>query len=108
MMKAKAKPKAKAAKPKAAGRKGGRRRSEGPSGAQLESILHEVTSEPLKKHLDHWAQVQCPYCGENFEVHVESAEDGQTMYEDCHVCCKPISLHIQVEDDEVHISAYRA
>lgn len=87
-----------------------RGRSEGPSGQRLESILHEVTGADTQeaRRLEHWGSVQCPYCGESFEIHVEAAEDGQTMYEDCHVCCKPISIYIHVEDDQVQVSAYRA
>jgi hypothetical protein len=85
-------------------------RMEGPSGERLESILKEVAgTEPSgEKRLEHFGAVQCPYCGESFEIHIEAAEDGQSMYEDCHVCCKPISIHVHVEDDQVEISAYRA
>lgn len=74
----------------------------------LDTILTEVSLESDKKPREHWAQIQCPYCGENFEVHLDSAEDGQTMYQDCAVCCKPISMHVQVDEEEVHVSAYRA
>src|SRR5271170_2642898 len=98
------------ARKSAAARASGRR--EGPSGARLESILNEVTGQDARqveeRKLEHWGAVQCPYCGESFEIHVEAAEDGQTMYEDCHVCCKPVSVYIHVEDNEVQISAYRS
>lgn len=102
-----------AAKASSNGKTRGRRpgRMEGPSGERLESILKEVAGEgeaPEEKRLEHWGAVQCPYCGESFEIHLEAAEDGQTMYEDCHVCCKPISIYVHVEDDQVQVSAYRA
>lgn len=74
----------------------------------LDSILSEVALYDKGKRLEHWEQVECPYCGENFDVHIDSAEDGQSLYEDCHVCCKPISLHIQVDEDEVHVGVGRA
>ena len=74
----------------------------------LDTILNEVALASEKKPREHWEQIQCPYCGENFEVHLDSVEDGQTMYQDCQVCCKPISLHIQVDEEEVNVSAYRA
>ena len=106
-----AKKPAKAAKPEMNGKPRKRAgRMEGPSGERLESILKEVagpdTSE--EKRIEHFGIVQCPYCGESFEIHIEAAEDGQSMYEDCHVCCKPISIHVHVEDDQVEVSAYRA
>src|SRR5579859_4726836 len=66
----------------------------------MQSVLQEVHGKPEdeKKRLDHWEPVECPYCGEGFEIHIDSPEDGQTMYEDCHVCCKPISIHVQIEE----------
>ena len=76
----------------------------------MQSVLREVHGNPedKKPQVEHWEMVECPYCGEGFEIHFEAAEDGQTMYEDCRVCCKPISLHIQVEDEDVHVSIARA
>ena len=74
----------------------------------MQSILKEVSGQNDVKRLEHWETVSCPYCGENFEVHIEAAEDGQTMYEDCHVCCKPISLHVEVDEEEVHVTVGRS
>ena len=74
----------------------------------LENVLTAVTAEPVTQHLEEWIQVPCPYCGEEFEVHVTSEEDGQTMYEDCEVCCRPISLHIHIEEGELTVEAYRS
>jgi len=80
-----------------------------PEAVDMQSILSEVHgATDGKKHLDHWEQIECPYCGEGFEVHIDPAEDGQTLYEDCRVCCKPISLHVQVEDEDVQVSVARA
>ena len=60
------------------------------------------------RRIEHWETIECPHCGESFEVHIDSAEDGQTMYEDCRVCCKPMSLQVQVEEEEVSVSVGRA
>lgn len=75
---------------------------------KLESVLQEVTAKPEKTHIEQMVPVQCPYCGEEFEVHVTSEEDGQSMTEDCHVCCRPISIHVTVEDEEIQVSAFRS
>lgn len=100
-----AKPKAKApARPAPAGKAA----PHGPSDSRLESVLKEVTAEQEKTPIEDWVQVECPYCGEGFEVHVTSEDDGQTMDEDCRVCCRPISLHIHREEDELEVSAHRA
>ena len=82
---------------------------DGQGSADMQSILSEIHgANDGHKRLEHWEQVECPYCGEGFEVHIDSAEDGQTLYEDCHVCCKPISIHVQVEEEDVHISVARS
>jgi hypothetical protein len=74
----------------------------------LETVLTEVTKQPETEHLEEWVQVPCPYCAEEFEVHVTSEQDGQSMYEDCEVCSRSISLHIQVEEGELIVEAYRS
>jgi hypothetical protein len=74
----------------------------------LENVLTEVTAAPEKQHLEEWVQVPCPYCGEEFEIHVTSDQDGQSMYEDCEVCSRSVSLHVQIEDEEIHVEAYRS
>ena len=74
----------------------------------LETVLNQVTAQPEIEHVEEDLTVACPYCGEEFEVHVTSEEDGQTMYEDCEVCCRPISLHVHTEEGELQIEAYRS
>lgn len=74
----------------------------------LETVLTEVTAKPEQEHLEEFVQVPCPYCGEEFEVHVTSEQDGQSMYEDCEVCSRSVSLHIQVEEGELQVEAYRS
>ncbi len=83
-------------------------RAPGPRDKELETIHNEVTAQPESKHVEQWVQVPCPYCGEDLEVHVTSDEDGQTMYEDCQVCCRPVSLHVQNEDGELQVEANRS
>lgn len=80
----------------------------GAANKHLDTVLKEITSAPERPHVDEWMQIQCPYCGEIFEVHITSEDEGQTMTEDCAVCCRPIALHIRFEDDELQVNAYRS
>jgi transcription elongation factor Elf1 len=50
---------------------------------------------------------ECAYCGEENETFVDlSAGDQQTYTEDCHVCCRPNALHVQIQSDgSVTVSA---
>jgi hypothetical protein len=45
--------------------------------------------------------IACPYCGEEIEVLVDCSAGQQEYVEDCSVCCRPILLHIEVEDGDV-------
>jgi hypothetical protein len=42
----------------------------------------------------------CDSCGEEIVVPVDlSAGDEQTYVEDCPVCCRPMVIHVSVDDD---------
>ena len=43
--------------------------------------------------------VQCPYCGESFETAVDWSAGAFRYIEDCHVCCQPIELAGEVDED---------
>lgn len=47
-----------------------------------------------------WLPVSCPYCGERIEVAVDASAGDQDYVEDCQVCCRPIGLHVRVDDAE--------
>ena len=50
--------------------------------------------------------IQCPYCGEPLEVFVDWSIRTQEYVEDCQVCCKPITLNINIDDEHgTHIDA---
>ena len=41
----------------------------------------------------------CPYCGEPIELLVDCSVRKQNYIEDCQVCCKPITVHVIVDED---------
>ncbi|HEU4669252.1 MAG TPA: CPXCG motif-containing cysteine-rich protein [Dyella sp.] len=43
--------------------------------------------------------IDCPYCGEPIELLIEPAEASHRYVEDCHVCCRPITVSVQVDAD---------
>ena len=45
------------------------------------------------------ARVDCPYCGESYDTTVDLSAGDQTYVEDCAVCCRPITLVLNVLDD---------
>jgi hypothetical protein len=42
---------------------------------------------------------QCPYCGERLETRVDLTAGEREYIEDCEVCCRPIELGIELEDN---------
>jgi hypothetical protein len=43
--------------------------------------------------------VDCPYCGERIELQVDCSVEEQDYIEDCQVCCRPINIHVAVDDE---------
>lgn len=41
----------------------------------------------------------CPYCGETIELLVDCSVEQQTYIEDCFVCCRPITVKVQIEEN---------
>jgi len=41
------------------------------------------------------ASVDCPYCGEPFEVEADCSGGSQDYIEDCPVCCCPIEFRLE-------------
>ncbi len=52
------------------------------------------------------ASISCPYCAERFDVIIDPSVSEQSYIEDCFVCCRPISLSVRVDGDDVAIDAY--
>ena len=57
--------------------------------------------------MDEDVVVNCPYCGEDVEIRLESDVRG-TLVQDCEVCCNPWSLRISVDGDERWVDVSRA
>ena len=43
--------------------------------------------------------VECPYCGEVITLVLDASAGSQRYIEDCHVCCRPITVDLDVDDD---------
>ncbi|MGV8923700.1 MAG: CPXCG motif-containing cysteine-rich protein [Thermomonas sp.] len=41
--------------------------------------------------------VECPYCGEVISLALDSSAGSQRYIEDCHVCCRPITVMLDVD-----------
>ena len=41
--------------------------------------------------------VECPYCGEVISLALDGSAGSQRYIEDCHVCCRPITVLLDVD-----------
>lgn len=53
--------------------------------------------------LTQFVSVQCPHCGETFETAVDLSAGSFRYVEDCQVCCQPIELAGEVDEDGVFL-----
>lgn len=44
---------------------------------------------------------QCPYCWQEISMLIDTSIGNQTYIEDCEVCCNPIQLIAQVENNQL-------
>ena len=43
--------------------------------------------------------IECPYCGEVITLVLDPSAGTQRYIEDCHVCCRPITVDLVVDDE---------
>lgn len=51
--------------------------------------------------MEEFAKVQCPFCGQWFEVEVDPTEARQVFTTDCEVCCRPFEVRVECEGGKV-------
>ncbi len=44
-------------------------------------------------------RIDCPYCGEPIEILLDASLASQNYIEDCQVCCRPITLQVDIDED---------
>ncbi len=70
----------------------------------LEPVYEPGQGGPPGAQPDEFVAIQCPWCGERLETHVDITAGAQSYVEDCQVCCRPMELTLEFEDN----GAFRA
>ena len=47
------------------------------------------------------AAIQCPYCGQKFDLVLDTSIASQRFTTDCEVCCRPFDVFAECEPGEV-------
>ena len=74
----------------------------------METVLKEQSVEATAERLDQWVTLECPHCGEGTELHVIADMDGQSIDQDCTVCCRAFVAHIEIDEGEAHVGVEAA
>ena len=45
--------------------------------------------------------VECPYCGQSFELVIDTSVAAQRFTTDCEVCCRPMEVVVESEPGRV-------
>lgn len=45
------------------------------------------------------SDITCPYCYSNIPVEIDVSGGNQDYYEDCQVCCAPMAIGVQIDDE---------
>ena len=45
--------------------------------------------------------IVCPFCGQSFEIVVDTTVPSQRFTTDCEVCCRPFEVFVECEPGEV-------
>lgn len=51
--------------------------------------------------MQEFADIQCPFCGETFELAVDTSVPSQRFTTDCEVCCRPFEVVAECEPGEI-------
>jgi hypothetical protein len=45
--------------------------------------------------------IQCPFCGQTFELTIDTGVASQRFTTDCEICCRPFEVIVECEPGEV-------
>ena len=74
----------------------------------MEAVLQETRAEAEAPRVDVWVSIECPHCSEAGELHVISDMDGQSIDQDCAVCCRSFVAHVEIDEGEAHVGVEAA
>ncbi len=99
--------KTKAAKPKKTSPKGAAHedvREHKSAEKVMQTVLDEHKVDETTVRIDQWVPIECPHCGESTDIHVTQEEDGQSLDQDCSVCCRSFVAHVEIDEGEPHVN----
>lgn len=47
------------------------------------------------------AAIQCPFCGQTFELLIDTSGGSQRFTTDCEICCRPFEVTVECSAGEI-------
>jgi Cysteine-rich CPXCG len=69
--------------------------------ASVQRNSFQLQSNVLFCGMEEFANVQCPFCGQSFDVAVDVSIASQCFTTDCEVCCRPFEVRAECADGEI-------
>ena len=77
-------------------------RSQVPGGRRgLNPLSFRCRVPPAQPNMEVSETIQCPYCGQSFDLVVDTSSSTQRFTTDCEVCCRPFEVVAECEPGEV-------
>jgi transposase-like protein len=51
--------------------------------------------------MEEFTDIQCPFCGQTFEVVIDTSLASQRFTTDCEVCCRPLEVMAECKAGEI-------
>jgi transcription elongation factor Elf1 len=45
--------------------------------------------------------IQCPFCGQSFDLTIDTSVSNQRFTTDCEICCRPFEVNVECEPGEI-------
>ena len=45
--------------------------------------------------------IQCPFCGQTFDLTIDTSVSSQRFTTDCEICCRPFEVVVEWEPGEI-------
>jgi transcription elongation factor Elf1 len=58
-------------------------------------------AQPNLERMEISQTIQCPFCGQSFDLVVDTSAPTQQFTTDCEVCCRPFEVAVERELGEV-------
>ena len=45
--------------------------------------------------------ISCPFCGQSFDLSIDTSVASQRFVTDCEICCRPFTVSVEAEPGEI-------